>query len=39
MCPFLIEGDTTTEQFNGGSPEETARIVLDLLGEAAGGAK
>ena len=37
MCPFLIEGDTTTERFNGGSPEDTARIVLDLLGEAAGG--
>jgi hypothetical protein len=35
MCPFLIEGDTTTERFNGGSPEETARIVLDLLGQAA----
>jgi hypothetical protein len=33
MCPFLIESDTATERFNGGSPEETARIVLDLLGE------
>jgi hypothetical protein len=37
MCPFLIEGDTTTERFNGGTPEETARIVLNLLGEAAEG--
>jgi hypothetical protein len=37
MCPFLIEGDTTTERFNGGSPEETARIVLKLLGEEAEG--